>query len=166
MEERNGTKPSFCSLQAEGNGQIKPRKPYLPLRNWVWEGTGMVTMWGNDFSHITCKSFLQQGEDWLCPPIFLPSHHSALQDTSLLQSIHIGLSLCDRQSLSLFFVFTCSAFPSLNKMYRSHPVTTEWYLNHVSGMHVLPRVSSDAAWSTADMCYLSSPNPSPLEVHA
>jgi len=25
-------------------------------------------------------------------------------------------------------------------------------------MHVLPRVSSDAAWSTADICYPASPN--------
>lgn len=32
-----------------------------------------------------------------------------------------------------------------------HSVTTEWYVNHVSGVQVPPRASSDAAWSTADV---------------
>lgn len=105
-------------------------------------------------------------EKWLLPShffsrrrigsatIFLPSIAWHFITTVAFISDH----LCDRQSPSYFFVFTCDAFLRMNKMYRSHPVTTEWYLNHVSGMHVLPRVSSDAAWSTADICYPASPN--------
>lgn len=142
-----------------------PTKEALPSPQEV--GTGRhrngdnVGKWF--FPHYTQVISSAGGELALSPSSFLPI---TLPCKALHYYRAYTLDCGHWQSLSLFFVFTCSAFLRMNKMYRSHPVTTEWYLNHVSGMHMLPRVSSDAAWSTAYMCYPSSPNPSPLQGHA
>lgn len=113
-----------------------------------------MMMWRSDFSQITSSA---EGELALPPSSFIT--------TGALTSHH--LCVIGRASLIFYFIFifTCDAFLRMNKMYRSHPVTTEWYLNHVSGMNMLSRVPSDAAWSTADTCYPASPNRSPPQGH-
>lgn len=107
---------------------------------------------GKWFVPHTHKSCLQQWGNGRAGPDtnFWSSHCYVLQGVSLLLSLCLRPSEWSSSSLSLF-ISPSSAFMMMNKMHRSHFVTTEQNVNHISGVHVLPRASSDAAWSTADV---------------
>lgn len=120
-EERND------SLQVQGNEQTQPRNLYLPLRDPVMGRHGNGDNLGSDLSHITLKSCLQQGENGRAGSnpsavLLIALPRKALHRYQAYASDR--LCMVGRASLSFFF-FTSSAFLRMNKMYRSHPVTTE-----------------------------------------